>query len=231
MHAIGWQEIALRLCLTVIAGFLVGLERGKYNRPAGMRTTLLVCLAASISMIQANLLLVSVGRAPDSFVRMDIMRLPLGILTGVGFIGAGAIFRRNDLVHGITTAATLWFVTVIGLCFGGGQIWLGVTGTTMALVVLSGLRVIELRIPQERTAMLTIRASADGPTSEQLCRRLGDADLHVTKLRETYVNGDSSTRTMRFHLRWRGFREDATIPPVIGEMAGLAGVRELEWNP
>ena len=69
----------------------------------------------------------SVGKAPDSFVVLDLMRLPLGILTGVGFIGGG-ILKRGDSIQGVTTAATLWFVTVIGLCFGGGQNELGVTG-------------------------------------------------------------------------------------------------------
>ncbi len=87
-----WQEIALRLMLTAIAGTLVGLDRGEHGRPAGLRTTLLVCLAAAISMIQTNLLLTMAGRTNDSFVTLDLVRLPLGILTGMGF-GAGAILR------------------------------------------------------------------------------------------------------------------------------------------
>ena len=88
---IAWSDVALRLVLTVVAGTLIGINRTEHGRPAGLRTTLLVCLAASISMIQANLLMNSVGKAHDSFVVLDLMRLPLGILTGVGFIGAGAI--------------------------------------------------------------------------------------------------------------------------------------------
>lgn len=115
---LGWNEIALRLTLTVIAGGLIGLNRGEHGRPAGLRTTLLVCLAASVAMIQTNLLIRTLGKTPDSFVVMDVMRLPLGILSGMGFIGAGAIVRRDNMVLGVTTAATLWFVTVIGLCFG-----------------------------------------------------------------------------------------------------------------
>ena len=69
---------------------------------------MLVALAAAISMIQVNLLLPSAGKPSDSFVMLDLMRLPLGVLSGMGFIGAGAIVRRNDLVQGVTTAATLW---------------------------------------------------------------------------------------------------------------------------
>jgi putative Mg2+ transporter-C (MgtC) family protein len=74
-------------------------------------------------MIQANLLLSAVGKAPNSFSQMDVLRFPLGVLTGVGFIGGGAIFKRGDLVTGVTTAATLWVMTAIGLAFGGGQRW------------------------------------------------------------------------------------------------------------
>src|ERR1700744_3888230 len=117
-----WQHIAFRLILTVIAGLVIGFNRGEHGRPAGMRTTLLVCLAASLSMIQANLLMSTTGKAPDSFVVLDLMRLPLGVLSGMGFIGAGAIVRKGNLVLGVTTAATLWFTTMVGLCFGGGQL-------------------------------------------------------------------------------------------------------------
>ena len=118
-------DIALRLALTLVAGALIGINREEHGHAAGLRTTMLVCLAASVAMIQTNLLLPVAGRTTDAFSVMDVMRLPLGILSGMGFIGAGAILRRGDLISGVTTAATLWLVTVIGLCFGGGQLWLG----------------------------------------------------------------------------------------------------------
>jgi putative Mg2+ transporter-C (MgtC) family protein len=137
---IHWQAIALRLFLTVLAGGLLGMERSRTGHAAGLRTTLLVTLAASVAMIQMNLLMESNGKAPDSFAVMDLMRLPLGILTGVGFIGAGAILRRGQLVVGLTTAATLWFTTVVGLCLGGGQLILGSVSTALGFAVLWGLR-------------------------------------------------------------------------------------------
>src|SRR5580700_3335317 len=107
-----WSEIAIRLLCTIVAGGLIGFNRGEHGRPAGLRTTMLVSLAACLSMIQVNLLLPMAGKPPTSFVVMDLMRLPLGILSGMGFIGGGAILRRGNFVIGVTTAATLWFVTV-----------------------------------------------------------------------------------------------------------------------
>jgi putative Mg2+ transporter-C (MgtC) family protein len=87
-------------------------------------------------MIQVNLLLPTAGKPSDSFVMLDLMRLPLGVLSGMGFIGARAIVRRNDLVQGVTTAATLWYVTMMGLCFDGGQLGLGLAALGLALVFL-----------------------------------------------------------------------------------------------
>src|ERR1700723_211098 len=147
-----WHEIALRLALSVVAGALIGLDRGEHGRPAGLRTTLLVCLAAAVAMIQAKLLLATTGKTSDSLLSLDLMRLPLGILTGMGFIGAGAGLRRDGLVFGVTTAATLWFVTVIGLCLGGGQIALGLVGFVLGLIGGAGLRCVQVRMTQDQHA-------------------------------------------------------------------------------
>ncbi len=78
-----WSDIAARILCTLLAGALIGLDRGEHGRPAGMRTVILVALAACISMIQANLLLPMTGKTQASFAVMDLMRLPLGILSGM----------------------------------------------------------------------------------------------------------------------------------------------------
>ncbi|MGY3444778.1 putative membrane protein YhiD involved in acid resistance [Bradyrhizobium sp. USDA 4473] len=103
-----WPDIAIRLAVTVLAGAIIGFDRGVRGHAAGLRTTILVGLAASLSMIQANLLLSVDGKGSTSFVEMDLMRLPLGILTGVGFIGGGTILKKGDLVTGVTTIHPLF---------------------------------------------------------------------------------------------------------------------------
>ena len=118
-------EVALRLALTALAAGVLGFDREAAGNTAGMRTMLLVGLAACIAMVEVNLLLDTVGKAPDSFVQLDMMRLPLGVLTGIGFIGGGAILKRRDDVIGLTTAASLWFMTILGLCFGAGLLAFG----------------------------------------------------------------------------------------------------------
>lgn len=156
-----WQDIGLRLVLTLVAGAVIGFNRGTRGHAAGLRTTMLVGLAAAVSMIQANFLLSVVGKTAESFGLMDVMRLPLGILTGVGFIGAGTILRRGDLVTGVTTAATLWMMTMIGLCFGAGQLGVGLIATGLVVSTLWGFQWLDLRLPREQRALLVIEVSLD----------------------------------------------------------------------
>ncbi|WP_442219971.1 MgtC/SapB family protein [Rhizobium sp. 2YAF20] len=153
-------RIAWRLALTVAAGCLIGLNREAGGHPAGFRTTLLVGLAACLAMIQANLLLGATGRTDQPFAVMDTLRFPLGILTGVGFIGGGAILKGGDMVTG---AATLWIMTAIGLCIGGGQWIVGSTGAIIAFVVLSPFKMFDEAIPRMQKARIVIepRDSSD----------------------------------------------------------------------
>jgi len=170
-----WGDISVRLALTLIAGAVIGFNRGARGHAAGLRTTMLVCLAASVAMIEMNILLPVSGKTPQSFSVMDIMRLPLGILTGVGFIGGGAILRKGDLVTGVTTAATLWLVTVIGLCLGGGQLVLGVATTVLGVITLWLLKWIDLAIPREHRATMTVTADDDWKPLTDLPRLIAAA--------------------------------------------------------
>lgn len=154
-----WPDIVLRIVLTMLAGVVIGFNREERGRAAGFRTTILVGLAASVAMIQANLLLPVSGKTPSSFAVLDLMRLPLGILTGVGFIGGGAILKKGRLVTGVTTAATLWVTTVIGLCIGGGQIALGMVATLLTVATLWALKWVDWSIPRWRTALISVEAT------------------------------------------------------------------------
>ena len=227
---ISWADIALRLFFTIVAGALIGINRGEHGRPVGLRTTLLVCLSASLAMIQTNLLLGTSGRSPNSFVTLDLMRLPLGILSGMGFIGGGAILKRGNLVMGVTTAATLWFVTVLGLCFGGGQIVLGLTALTLGLIVLSVLKWLEDWLPHDRRGTLNLTRGPEGPTDDDVFSIIRSAGFKVLSV-GIIVDAFEKRREFICELRWR------TVPTEIGEPAFLSvleqlpGVLKLRWSP
>jgi len=225
---LGWTDMVLRLALTVFAGLLLGYNRSEHGKAAGMRTTLLVCLAASIAMLQVNLLLPMSGRQSDSFVMNDLMRLPLGILTGVGFIGGGAILRRDDMVVGVTTAATLWLATVIGLCLGGGQLALGVGATLLGLFTLWVLKWAEDMLRQERSALIAVEVDAGGPAETELRQRIQDGGLAIWQSRCAIdiVNG---RRRLVFKVGEFRRRSDNMIPGVINDLERQQGVARVEW--
>lgn len=227
---LGWHEIALRLFLTIVAGGLIGFNRAEHGRPAGLRTILLVCLAASVAMIQTNLLLGTAEKPENSFVTLDLMRLPLGILSGMGFIGGGVILKRGDMVVGVTTAATLWFVTVLGLCFGGGQTVLGSVVLVIGLIVLWGLKWLELQLPHDRHGTLILTVDAGEPAEPDLRKRILVSGFTIVSLGVSH-DTRRKRRVFRCELRWRTRAAEGQQPPLIEELARSSGVVRLQWRP
>ncbi len=224
-----WTDVAVRLALTVLAGVVIGYNRSEHGKAAGMRTTLLVCLAASVAMIQVNMLLPTAGRGPTSFVMNDLMRLPLGILTGVGFIGGGVILRRDNILVGVTTAATLWLVTVIGLCLGGGQIALGMITTGLGLFALWALRWVEGLMRREYHAQFSIELDASGPGEAEIRRRLGSAGLSITGSR-CVLDRHGEHRELVFEISQLRYFESTETPSVLNQLAAEQGVIKLQWD-
>jgi putative Mg2+ transporter-C (MgtC) family protein len=224
-----WFDIALRLALTLAAGGLLGMERSRTGHPAGLRTTLLVTLAASVAMIQMNLLIETNGKPSDSYAVMDLMRLPLGILTGVGFIGAGAIVRKGEFVIGLTTAATMWFATVVGLCLGGGQLILGSVSTAIGFFVLWGLRFVENRLELYRPARLRITVAEDRLPLQELRLQLSTAGFKIRSISTAYSIPEHS-RTYDCEVRWPASKDDSEIPRSISHLESFPGVVMLQWE-
>jgi putative Mg2+ transporter-C (MgtC) family protein len=206
-----WPDIAIRLVLTMLACGAIGLNRGARGHAAGFRTTILVGLAASVAMIQANILLSLDGKTPGSFAVMDLMRLPLGILTGVGFIGGGSILKRGDLVTGVTTAATLWVVTVIGLCLGGGQLILGIAATLLVVFTLWALKWVDVIIPREHRAKLVVTCTAQENALEDLPKLVKQTKYHA-HFQEQRQATEPQKMDYAFELSWK--RPELADPPV-----------------
>lgn len=132
------------ILLAVALGAAIGLERQLSGKPAGLRTNILICLGSAVFTIISKS--AEVGAEPAS----SFMRIAAQIVTGVGFIGAGAIIRDRSGVHGLTTAATIWLVASIGMACGAALYSLAVTSTIIAIVVLIGLIKLEEFLEQSR---------------------------------------------------------------------------------
>jgi len=196
------SDIALRIVLTLIAGAAIGYNRERHGRPAGLRTTVLVALAACVAMVQMNELLPVGGKTPSSFSVMDVMRLPLGILSGIGIIGAGAILRRGEMLAGVTTAATLWMATVVGLAMGGGQIVLGLTASVIAVAVLWSGVWLDRWLKTEHRGEVVIERSGDPPEAGELARLLQPLDCRA-RLSGTAAPEPDKPATATYRLRWQ----------------------------
>ena len=122
---IEYTEIFLRLFLSVIAGGLIGLEREIVHRPAGIRTHMLVSLGSALFV------LVTIETLP-----YEAARIIAGVATGIGFLGAGTIFKAKDEVHGLTTAASIWAVSAVGLAIGLGYYLMTAVAVVLVLMVL-----------------------------------------------------------------------------------------------
>jgi putative Mg2+ transporter-C (MgtC) family protein len=208
---LSWHDIVIRLLLTLLAGALIGFNRESRGHAAGFRTCILICLAASVAMIQGNLLLDMVGKAPDSFSHIDILRMPLGILTGVGFIGGGTILKKGELVTGVTTAATLWITTVIGLCFGGGQLILGMAATFLCILTVWLLRWVDFRISREKHAFVLINMGLTDKTPPDLDALIKPLGYHAHFYQ--LLNDVKSNETkFLYEISWS--KPESSSPPV-----------------
>lgn len=118
-------EIFLRILVAAIAGGIVGLERKVSHKPAGTRTQMLICISAALFTIVTM-----------SFDNSDPARIVAGIVTGIGFLGAGAIFQSKDGVQGLTTAASIWTTAAIGIIAGAGEYILTLVATLIVLLIL-----------------------------------------------------------------------------------------------
>ena len=154
------------------------------------------------------------------------MRLPLGILSGMGFIGAGAILRLDTFVTGVTTAATLWFATTMGLCFGGGQLGLGLAVMAMAFLILWALKPVEKRWNRDVQGLLTL--SAPMSSQEEVVRHIAEGGGEILAWSEAGSGPEGSWQ--KCQVKWRAPEGKNAIPPFVQSLEQVAGVVRVEWK-
>lgn len=225
-------EILLRMGLAALAGGLLGIERERRGRAAGLRTTLLVCLAACIAMILSELFcqqsLVNLATVGGSLP--DPMRLAAGVLSGMGFLGAGVIIREgNHTIRGVTTAAAIWFVTIIGLAFGAGAIGIGLVATLLSLLILATIPVMESMIRHDQYSDLTVSYLPAECSVGKVVEALECLGVAVTGI-DLMEDLESKLYRSTFHLSYkrRGSVQFAEL--VSGAIRVLPGVSRISFQ-
>jgi len=162
--------MALHLLGALGAGALIGLERSFHGRPAGFRTHTLVCVTSSLLMLVTLYQSEWLPGVPLEAVKMDPTRMAQGIMTGIGFLGAGVIYKEGASVRGLTTAASIWLTAAIGILFGIGFYFPAVLATACALGILAAFRWFEARMPAQVYAYHHIRFERNNTMPEKELR-------------------------------------------------------------
>ncbi|PWV65667.1 MgtC/SapB family protein [Plasticicumulans acidivorans] len=223
---------ALAMCGHVLTawavGAAIGLERSFHGRPAGFRTHALVCLASAL------LMLVTVyqghwisGPQADAF-RTDPTRMAQGIMTGIGFLGAGVIFKEGLTVRGLTTAASIWITAALGILFGIGMFLPGLLVSLLTLGTLSLFRRIESVLPVHRYAHLHVHFLPDRVLDEDTLRaRLHMFGFHIAHTSYCLTDGG---RRFEYHLVLRTMQAE-NLRHLSDALRREAGVLEFRLAP
>jgi putative Mg2+ transporter-C (MgtC) family protein len=164
-------EMVVRLLVALLAGAMVGYERSYHGRPAGLRTHALVCTASSLLMLVTVYEAHWVRAAADS-VRLDPTRMAQGIMTGIGFLGAGVIFKEGLSIRGLTTAASIWITAAIGILAGIGFYFPLVVSVIITVGILSLFKWLEARIPTQAYYHFNVRFARTPTMKEDDLRKL-----------------------------------------------------------
>jgi putative Mg2+ transporter-C (MgtC) family protein len=164
-------EMSLRLLAALVAGAMIGYERSYHGRPAGFRTHSLVCTASCLLML-VTVYEAHWVRAGSDLVQIDPTRMAQGIMTGIGFLGAGVIIKEGLSVRGLTTAASIWITAAIGILAGVGFYFPLVLSVALTLGVLSLFRWIEARMPSQSYYHFEVRFSRSEAMTERQLREL-----------------------------------------------------------
>ncbi|MGC4394919.1 MgtC/SapB family protein [Hydrogenophaga sp. T2] len=223
-----YLEVAVHLLSAMVAGGLIGLERSYHGRPAGFRTHTLVCLASSL------LMLVTVyqgywfgGEAAKGQVTMDPTRMAQGIMTGIGFLGAGVIFKEGLSVRGLTTAASIWVTAAIGVLMGVGFYFAGVLATVLTLGVLVVFHRIEQRLPTHIYAQLNVRFGREQAMLEaELRQLLTEHGFTIANLSYRLEDGDAFEYRMMVRTR-----KPEQLAVLARSLSGLKAVQQFRLSP
>lgn len=220
--------ITAHLAMALAAGGVIGLERSFHGRPAGFRTHALVSLASALLMqwtiYQWNWL----PGVPLETIRTDPTRLAQGIMTGIGFLGAGVIFKEGLNVRGLTTAASIWVTAAIGILIGVGFYFPAIVATLLTLATLSVFRWIEDRMPVQSYANHYLRFDRRNVIPEDEVRTLLKKHGFAIANMSYYVTHDGSYFEYRMMLRTTRAENTARLAEAL---RNLEQVREFQISP
>ncbi len=220
--------IALNLGSALAAGSLIGLERTFHGRPAGFRTHALVCVASALLMLVTTSQWNWLGGAPQEIIRIDPTRMAQGIMTGIGFLGAGVIFKEGLTVRGLTTAASIWMTASLGILYGIGMYYPAVLATVITFGILAVFRWFEDRMPGQFYAHYIMRFPKDKSLSEAEMRQL--LRKHGFSIASLSYRLDEDGTVFEYRTVIRSARK-SNAGELAEELRGMENILEFSISP
>jgi putative Mg2+ transporter-C (MgtC) family protein len=223
-----YLESALRLGAAWLAGSLIGLDRSYHEKPAGFRTHSLVCVASAVLMLVTAWQWQWIGDVPMETLRADPQRIAQGIMTGIGFLGAGAIFRDNLAVRGLTTAASVWMTASLGILYGAGMYYPAFLGTAITLITLTLLHKVENKFPLRVHAQHFLRFAKDDALSKDEVYAL--LQRHKFKVVQMSYHLADKGAAVEYRMTIRTSHED-NLESLAKELLTMPVVQEFQLAP
>jgi len=218
----------LKLVIAALMGGIVGFERETHGQAAGLRTNVLVCTGACLLMMLSLYIPVLFRDVPvaDSVIRLDPARIASYAIASMGFLGAGAIISGKGTVKGLTTAASIWLVTGIGLAIGAGFFLPALTCVGLSLLVLYGFRKIKKYLPRDEHTLLTL-IFEQGQGHLEAVKGYLEAQHFTINFISYYLNHEDQTLTYKLRLQ---SKMDIPWGHVVRHFRDLAGLRQISWE-
>jgi putative Mg2+ transporter-C (MgtC) family protein len=224
--SLSWEEVLLRMVLAAAFGGAIGIERELREREAGLRTHMLVSVGSALFTIASAYGFRDFLVHGDSVIRADPTRIAAQIVTGIGFLGAGAIIRQGLSVRGLTTAATLWVVAAIGLTTGAGYYSAAAITTALVLVSLWPLRILAFKT-MARFRPETDRLLAQLPAGESPAPLLEALEGLGARLQALEISHEADRRTVLLDVT---LPPQADAPAIVAKLSDLEHVLEIRWT-
>ncbi len=224
--SLSWEEVFLRLVLAAAFGGAIGIERELRERGAGLRTHMLVSVGSALFTLASAYGFRDFLVHGGSVVRADPTRIAAQIVTGIGFLGAGAIIRQGLSVRGLTTAATLWVVAAIGLATGAGYYSAAAITTGLVLVSLWPVRILAFKT-MARFRPETDRLLAQLPAGESPAPLIEELERLGARLQTLEISHEADRRTVLLDVT---LPPQADAPAIVARLSDLEHVLEIRWT-
>lgn len=218
----------LRLSLALLAGGIIGLERSYNGRPAGFRTHSLVCMSSSLLMLLTVYQWELLANVPLETIRVDPTRMAQGIMTGIGFLGAGVIMKERFTIRGLTTSASIWITASIGILIGMGFYIAAFSATALSLGTLSTFRYLERSLPTLQLGTLTVRTLRKSNLSEEDILEIAKYHNFETSDRSYFVQDEGKFICYEMSIQTR---KEAAFKGLAETLAQMEEILEFSVTP